>query len=63
MASVPISLEESSNCNEQKSMSNHQAIKVAVVDDDASLCRAVKRLLSAAGIGCECFLSAEEFLE
>src|SRR5262249_29472858 len=44
-------------------MSSHQSIKVAVVDDDASLCRAVKRLLSAAGIGCECFLSAEEFLE
>lgn len=44
-------------------MKNQQAIKVAVVDDDASLCRAVKRLLSAAGIECDCFLSAEEFLE
>jgi FixJ family two-component response regulator len=44
-------------------MSNHQPIKVAVVDDDVSLCRAVKRLLSAAGIDCACYLSAEEFLE
>jgi FixJ family two-component response regulator len=44
-------------------MSNHRPIKVAVVDDDASLCRAVQRHLAASGIECECFLSAEQFLE
>src|SRR5882762_2116707 len=43
-------------------MNNHEPIKVAVVDDDPSLCRAVTRLLSAAGIQCVAFLSAEEFL-
>jgi FixJ family two-component response regulator len=43
-------------------MSEHVPINVAVVDDDPSLCRAVKRLLSAAGIDCATFLSAEAFL-
>jgi FixJ family two-component response regulator len=37
-------------------------IQVAVVDDDASLCRAVSRLLSAAGIGCRTYDSGEAFL-
>jgi FixJ family two-component response regulator len=43
-------------------MSEHAPINVALVDDDPSLCRAVKRLLSAAGIGCATFSSAEAFL-
>ena len=36
---------------------------VCVVDDDASLLRALKRLLGAAGFAVEPFASAEEFLE
>lgn len=36
---------------------------VSVVDDDASLLRAVGRLLRAAGFTVEAFASAEEFLE
>src|SRR5215471_12880489 len=36
---------------------------VAVVDDDTSLCRALARLLAAAGIQSRCYASAEAFLE
>lgn len=36
---------------------------VAVIDDDASLCRSVVRFLSASGIQASSYLSAEEFLE
>src|SRR5215831_2761440 len=36
---------------------------VAVVDDDTSLCRALARLLAAAGIQSRCYPSAEAFLE
>ncbi|WP_168789067.1 response regulator transcription factor [Paraburkholderia aromaticivorans] len=35
---------------------------VAVVDDDESVCRAIKRLLHASGIESETFLSGDEFL-
>jgi FixJ family two-component response regulator len=35
---------------------------VAVVDDDESVCRAIKRLLHSAGIGAETFSSGDEFL-
>jgi FixJ family two-component response regulator len=35
---------------------------VAVVDDDASLCRSLSRLLRAAGIQSVSYLSAEDFL-
>jgi FixJ family two-component response regulator len=37
-------------------------IRVAVVDDDPSLCRAVSRLLHAAGMEPRTYSSAEEFL-
>lgn len=36
---------------------------VAIVDDDASVCRSLARLLHASGIRSEQFLSAESFLE
>ncbi|MFM0150442.1 response regulator transcription factor [Paraburkholderia sp. RL18-085-BIA-A] len=36
---------------------------VAVVDDDESVCRAIKRLLHSAGIGAETFSSGDEFLD
>ncbi|WNC94133.1 response regulator [Paraburkholderia sp. FT54] len=35
---------------------------VAVVDDDESICRAIKRLLHSAGIEAETFSSGDEFL-
>jgi FixJ family two-component response regulator len=35
---------------------------VAVVDDDESVCRAIKRLLRSVGIKAETFSSGEEFL-
>jgi FixJ family two-component response regulator len=35
---------------------------VAVVDDDESVCRAIKRLLRSSGIKAETFSSGEEFL-
>ncbi|QQC66956.1 response regulator transcription factor [Paraburkholderia ginsengisoli] len=35
---------------------------VAVVDDDESVCRAIKRLLRAAGIDAETFSGGDEFL-
>ncbi len=36
---------------------------VAIVDDDASLCRALGRLLAAGGIQSRCYPSAEAFLD
>jgi FixJ family two-component response regulator len=36
---------------------------VAVVDDDESVCRAIKRLLRSVGIGAETFSSGNEFLD
>lgn len=36
---------------------------VAIVDDDASVGRAIKRLLFSAGIGARTYLSGEAFLE
>ncbi len=36
---------------------------VAVVDDDESVCRAIKRLLLSVGIEAETFSSGEEFLD
>ena len=38
-------------------------VSVAVVDDDASLCRSLSRLLRAAGIQPVAYFSAEAFLE
>lgn len=35
---------------------------VAIVDDDASVCRAIRRLLFSVGIESESFLSGDEFL-
>lgn len=35
---------------------------VAVIDDDESICRAIKRLLRSVGITAETFSSGEEFL-
>jgi len=35
---------------------------VAIVDDDESVCRAIKRLLRASGIEAETFSSGDEFL-
>ena len=37
-------------------------ISVAVVDDDASLCRSLARLLRASGIDSVCYCSAEDLL-
>jgi FixJ family two-component response regulator len=39
-----------------------QRIRVAVVDDDASLCKALGRLLAAAGISTTIYSSGEAFL-
>jgi FixJ family two-component response regulator len=39
-----------------------QQVRVAVVDDDASLCKALARLLAAAGISTTVYESAETFL-
>jgi FixJ family two-component response regulator len=36
---------------------------VAVIDDDESVCRAIKRLLRSVGIGAETFSSGDEFLD
>ena len=36
---------------------------VAIVDDEASVQRAIRRLVRSAGLEAECFSSAEEFLE
>jgi FixJ family two-component response regulator len=36
---------------------------VAVIDDDESVCRAIKRLLRSVGIGSETFSSGVEFLD
>ena len=44
-------------------MSNTKTITVAIVDDDASLCHAMDRLLRAAGFQSVTYLSAEAFLE
>ena len=41
---------------------NGEKIRVAIVDDDASLCKALARLLSAAGISPIAYESAEVFL-
>ena len=35
---------------------------VAIVDDDASVCRAIRRLLLSIGIDADTFLSGDEFL-
>ena len=43
-------------------MAGNEQIRVAIVDDDASLCRALGRLLSAAGISSAAYGSAEAFL-
>src|SRR3954468_14695476 len=43
-------------------MSYEKKITVAVVDDDASLCKALTRLLGAAGIRSTAYTSAEAFL-
>ena len=43
-------------------MSSAEKIKIAVVDDDASLCHAMDRLLRAAGFQPFTFPSAEAFL-
>jgi FixJ family two-component response regulator len=39
-----------------------QLVRVAMVDDDASLCKALARLLAAAGISTTIYSSAEAFL-
>jgi FixJ family two-component response regulator len=36
---------------------------IAIVDDDASICRAVKRLLRSAGMEANTFTSGQQFLE
>lgn len=38
-------------------------VNVAIVDDDASLCKAMSRLLAAAGIDSAMYSSAESFLD
>jgi len=43
-------------------MSGSDKICVAIVDDDASVCKALARLLLAAGISPIAYYSAEEFL-
>lgn len=44
-------------------MSSTKTITVAIVDDDASLCHAMDRLLRATGFQSVTYLSAEAFLE
>jgi FixJ family two-component response regulator len=39
-----------------------QQVRVAIVDDDVSLCRALSRLLAAAGMSAKAYHSAEAFL-
>lgn len=36
---------------------------IAVVDDDESVCRAIKRLVRSLGMGAETFASGQEFIE
>ncbi|ARP83277.1 response regulator [Bordetella genomosp. 8] len=36
---------------------------VAIVDDDASVCRAIKRLLSSVGVAADTFATGDAFLE
>jgi FixJ family two-component response regulator len=43
-------------------MSTTGTVPIAIIDDDASLCRSLGRLLRAAGFRPLSFLSAEEFL-
>lgn len=43
-------------------MGSNNNVNVAIVDDDASSCRAVSRLLRAAGISSAAYESAETFL-
>jgi FixJ family two-component response regulator len=43
-------------------MSNSNGFRVALVDDDASICKALSRLLCAAGVSSTIFNSAEAFL-
>jgi FixJ family two-component response regulator len=43
-------------------MGNRNKVEVAIVDDDASLCKAMSRLLAAAGIESATYPSAESFL-
>jgi FixJ family two-component response regulator len=44
-------------------MGSRNKVNVAIVDDDASLCKAMSRLLAAAGIESATYASAESFLE
>jgi len=44
-------------------MGNRKKVNVAIVDDDASLCKAMSRLLAAAGIESVTYPSAESFLD
>ncbi len=44
-------------------MNNNRKIQVALVDDDACLCKAVSRLLAASGIQSTTYTSAEAFLD
>lgn len=44
-------------------MKNREKINVAVVDDDASLCKALSRLLDAWNMNATTYPSAEAFLE
>ena len=44
-------------------MGNCNKANVAIVDDDASLCKAMSRLLAAAGIESATYASAESFLD
>jgi FixJ family two-component response regulator len=44
-------------------MSSTETIKIAIIDDDASLCQAMDRLLRAAGFKPITYPSAEAFLE
>ena len=40
----------------------HASPLIAIIDDDESVCRALKRLLASAAMDSEVFVSAEEFL-
>jgi FixJ family two-component response regulator len=44
-------------------MHTPKRILAAIVDDDSSVCKALARLLRAAGIDSQCYASAEEYLE
>jgi FixJ family two-component response regulator len=43
-------------------MAQHQPL-IAIVDDDASVCRALKRLLRSLGMNAETFASGQEFID